>query len=325
MKVLVTGANGFLGTNTIYQLLNQGYKVKGLVRKKTNLNLISHPNLEIVVGDITVLSDIEKAIENCVFVIHIAATTDPKLLKYKEYEFINVIGTRNILKSAISNKVKKLIYVSTANVFGFGTLKNLGDETVTIKEPFDKSFYSISKLEGQNIILSNSKRIEVVVVNPSFMLGPFDSKPTSGKIILMGLKNYVLFYPPGGKSFIHVNDVSKGIVCALEKGRNGEAYLLTNENLSFKQFFEKLRTKIKRKPILIKIPKFILLTIGFFGDGLRLLGIRTTISSSNLKTLCINTFYSNNKAKNEFQLNFKTTDEAIEDTLNWIKSTRKII
>ena len=325
MKVLVTGANGFLGTNTVHQLLNEGYKVKGLVRKKINLNLIPHPNLEIVEGDITILSDIEKAIEDCFFVIHIAATTNLKLLKYKEYEFINVIGTRNILNVSINNEVKKLIYVSTANVFGFGTLKKLGNETVAIKEPFDKSFYSISKLEGQKVIFSKSKSIDVVVVNPSFMIGPFDSKPTSGRIILIGLKKYFLFYPPGGKNFIHVNDVSKGIVCALEKGRNGEAYLLSNENLSYKQFYKKLHIKTNRNPILIKIPKVILLIIGFFGDGLRFLGIRTSISSSNLKALCINNFYSNNKAKSEFQMNFKTADEAIEDAFNWFKNTGKII
>lgn len=324
MKVLVTGANGFLGTNTVSELLNLGYQVKGLIRNKLRSRNISHQNLEFIKGDITNLSDLEKAITDCLFVIHIAAVTNPKLLNYKDYEKVNVTGTENVLKACLKGKIKKLVYVSSANVFGFGNINKLGKENDSIKIPFSKSFYSISKLEGQKIVFSKSHKMDVVAVNPSFMIGPYDSKPTSGKIILMGLKKYVLFYPPGGKNFIHVKDVSKGIISALEKGINGEAYLLTNENLTYQQYFKKLIAKTTLNPVLIKIPKELLHIIGFLGDVFRKLGIKTSLSRTNLGTLTINSYYSNHKAKTQLNLKFTPIDDALTDAINWFQNNGEI-
>jgi len=324
MKVLVTGANGFLGTNTVFELLKQGYQVKGLVRNKASASKVSHQNIELIEGDIKNVLDLEKAMKDCLFVIHIAAITDPKLLNYKDYEKVNVIGTKNVLKACLNSNIKKLIYVSTANVFGFGNITELGKENDQIKNPFSKSYYSISKLEGQKIVFSNSHKMDVVSVHPSFMIGPYDSKPTSGKIILMGLKKYVVFYPPGGKNFVHVKDVSKGIISALEKGKNGESYLLTNENLTYHQFYRKLLVKTTRNPILIKLPKELLYTIGILGDIFRKLGIKTSLSSTNLSTLCIQSYYSNDKAKRELNLKFSPIDEALTDAVNWFQNSGKI-
>ena len=89
--------------------------------------------------------------------------------------------------------VKKFIYVSTANAFGYGTLTKLGSENEEIKVPFSKLYYALSKLKAQQSVLLRKKEIDVITVNPTFLIGPYDSKPSSGKIILLGYQKRLVF------------------------------------------------------------------------------------------------------------------------------------
>jgi len=324
MKVLVTGANGLLATNTIIELLDRGYLVKGLIRNKNKFASFEHTNLELFEGDITNELDIDHAVKDCDIVIHAAANTNQNLLKLSDYQEVNITGTEKILKASIDHAVKKIIFVSTANTFGYGSKNKPGTELTEIKEPFSNSYYALSKLKAENIILKASKKIDVVVVNPTFMLGAFDAKPSSGRIILMGLKKYVVFYPPGGKNFIHVNDAASGIVNAIKKGKNGETYLLANENLSYKEFFVKVNMNTKNNPLLIKIPKLFLLFLGTIGNMIRLVGIKTDLSKTNMKILCVENFYSNKKAKKELNLTSTPIDDAIDDAIKWFKRNGEI-
>jgi nucleoside-diphosphate-sugar epimerase len=221
--VLVTGANGFLATNVIVELLSRGYAVKGVLRDLKSFGYPAHSNLELVQGDFTEEKFIEKAISGCDYIIHAAAITDQSLARYSDYHRVNVAAVENLITIAIREKVKRFVYIGSANAFGYGSKENPGDEQQPARKPFTSSFYAISKLRGQQAALAYSDKIDVVAVNPAFMLGPYDSKPGSGKIILLGYKRKIVFYPPGGKNFVHVQDVAKGVVSALEKGRNGEA------------------------------------------------------------------------------------------------------
>ncbi|MBD0832456.1 NAD-dependent epimerase/dehydratase family protein [Aestuariibaculum sediminum] len=320
LKVLVTGANGLLGTNTIIELLKQGYQVIGLVRNSDNYIGEYHKNLTLEEGDILDLHSLEKALMGCTYVIHTASISSPKISKYKTFEEINVHGTKNLIDAALKQKVKKVIYIGTANIFGFGTLENLGHEHNPIKSPFTKSFYSQSKLKAQELALSKSSAMEVVSINPAFMIGGYDSKPSSGVIVLRGLNKRIIFYPPGGKSFVCVTDVVQAIINSFDLGQSGEAYIVTNENLTFKAFYQMLNRKQKRKATLIKIPKYILLLAGLFGDGLNRMGLVTSFTSNNLRLLCINSYYSNEKTKLHLRVNFTPLEEGLEDAISWFES-----
>jgi dihydroflavonol-4-reductase len=317
MKVFITGANGLLATNTIIELLNRGYHVRGLIRNAKKFTYFKHPDLELVEGDINDYKITNNALQDCDYVIHAAGLTIQKSIKYSDYHKINVKGTENVLNASPENKIKKLVYVSTANTIGFGTGSDMGNEKMNIKEPFSKSHYVISKLEGQKIVLSAPKKIEVVVVNPTFMIGAYDSKPSSGRIILMGLNKYILFYPPGGKNFVHVQDAAKGVVAALEKGKNGESYLLAGENLSYKEFFQMLNERINKNPVMIKVPGFILLSFGLLGSLFRKTGIKTNLSTIHMRILCLKNYYSNKKSMDELGLTYQPVKEAIDDAVTW--------
>ena len=321
-KVLVTGANGLLATNVIAELLTEGYHVRGLIRNPSSFRYRQHPHLQLIQGDITNRQDIEAAMQGCIYVVHVAAITAQHFLRYVDYQDVNVTATRNLIEAAIRFDATKFIYVSTANTFGYGTKEAPGCENLPIKSPFDKSLYALSKLDGQSVALSYKSRINVVVVNPTFMLGPYDSKPSSGRIVLLGQRKRILFYPPGGKNFIHVQDAARGVIKALEKGKNGEAYLLANENLSYKEFFQKMASKTGNHPLLIMIPRPLLLVAGVVGSMLRVFGVKTEVSLTNMRILCINNYYSNKKVVKGFGLSVQPIEKAIADCLEWFSSNR---
>jgi dihydroflavonol-4-reductase len=320
-KVFVTGINGLLGTNVAENLLNNGFLVKGLIRDKAKFEGKIHPNLELHQGNL--FDDLTPILKDVDFVIHIAAETNQNLLHYHNYQKINYDATVLLFNTAIYCKVKKFIFVSTANTLGYGSIDDLGNEKKKIKPPFTNSFYAKSKLEAEEYLFKNKDKIEVQIINPTFMIGAYDSKPSSGKIILMSWKKKIIFYPPGGKNFVHVKDVSKGIIACLEKGKNGENFLLANKNLSYLEFFKKLNIIANQNPIMIKVPKQMLITLGYFGDFIRLFKIKTNINSTNMKALCVSNFYSNEKSIKELGINYLHTEVAINDALKYFQSKKK--
>ncbi len=315
--VLVTGANGLLATHVIMELLAQGYQVKGLLRDKQKFQLGEHPHLMLIQGDFTHTPTISEAVRNCDFVIHAAALTNQDLINYAPYQRVNVEAVKELMKASIRAGVKKVVHVSSANAFGYGTKEHPGNETRGIRKPFSKSLYAYSKWEGQQEVLSFKNQMEVTVVNPTFMLGAYDAKPGSGRILLMGFPKKILFYPPGGKNFVGVRDVAIGVLKALKQGKNGEAYLLAGENLTYLEFFRKLSLITHQSPLYIRIPKGLLLSVGLIGNILRTLGMATQLSLNNMKILCINNFYSNHKASGELGLRFTPIEKGIGEGIEW--------
>ena len=316
-KVLVTGATGLLATNTIFELVAQGYYVKALVRDKARCLINNLPNTEVIESDFENYSSVENALKDCHYIIHAAGETRLGLINYDDYRKSNVSITGDILKIAVKMGVKRFIYISTCNVYGYGTKESPGDETKKIDKLFSKSKYVKSKLEAQQLVLSYSDKIDVVIINPTFLIGAYDQKPGSGRIVIMAYQKKILFYPPGGKSFIDVKDAAAGIIQAMPKARNREKFILAGENLSYKEFFTRLNVLTNTNPVMIKIPGFVLKTIGLFGDLFIFFGIATEISSVNMRLLCVKNFYSNAKAEKELTIKFHKIDKALNDAVNW--------
>jgi nucleoside-diphosphate-sugar epimerase len=219
--------------------------------------------------------------------------------------------------------VKKFLFVSTANTLGYGNTTFRGNEQAPQLYPFTHSMYAQSKLEAEEYLLKSRKNTEVVIVNPTFMIGAYDSKPSSGKIIFWAWKKNLVFYPKGGKNFVHAEDAANGVLNAIEKGRNGEKYLLANENLSYKEFFKKINRITHQNPVMIAFPNGLLSFLGLIGEGLRKLKIKTNLSTSNMKALQIYNYYSNQKSVNELGLHYQSVDKAIEDAIQYFDQNNK--
>ncbi|NIF04861.1 NAD-dependent epimerase/dehydratase family protein [Chryseobacterium sp. Tr-659] len=320
-KICVTGATGLLGTNVIIKLLENGYSVIALVRKKSGWMGEENENLKLVETDL--LSDFSSHLKEIDCVIHIAAETRQNLLSYDEYRKVNYEMTVNLFTQSKTADVKKFLFVSTANTIGYGNTIFWGSEKAPQLYPFTHSFYAKSKLETEDYLLQNRKDTEVVILNPTFMIGAYDHKPSSGKIIFWAWKKKLICYPKGGKNFVHAADAAEGVIKAIEKGKDGEKYLLAHENLSYKEFFGKISRITNQKPIMIPISNKVLSILGLIGDGLRKLKIKTNLSTTNMKALQVCNYYSNLKSVKDLGMQYQSVDKAVSDAIEYfIKNNR---
>jgi dihydroflavonol-4-reductase len=314
-RVFLTGASGLLGYNLLIRLLDSGYQVYALVRNRSSLQHLSSEKLRVIEGDLLVENDYS-AMQACDLVIHAAADTRQNARHCKDYS-ANTLGTDLLLKACKKYNIRKLIYIGTANVFAHGTKDFPGDESKGTMRPFINSPYVQSKRYAQNKVEDMASTINCTSICPTFMIGPNDFKPSSGRIFNSILKKRWAFFPSGGKSFVHVNDVVDVIMHCLHRNASGEQFVVSNENLSYKEFFEKVIRLNGQKTRLIKLPNSMLYVVGLLGEVLRIMHLPTSASLTNVKILMISNYYSHAKVQKEFGIQFKPIDQAIKDALRY--------
>lgn len=321
-KVLITGANGFLGSNVARELFRKGYEVKLMIRPSADVSVIEDIPSEVFYGDISEEAEVMKAMEGCNFVVHTASITEQWAVTFREYERVNVTGTKNVVKACLAHQVERLIHVSTANTIGPGNKNRPGTELNSFTLLNVNSGYISSKYIAQQYVLEQVEKAKLpaIIINPTFMIGPYDAKPSSGKLILHGMNKRVVFYPPGGKNFVHINDVCTGIISALEMGKIGDCYLMAGENLTYKEFFSLLNKVSGQRSKLIRIPEFVLKIAGIIGT---LSGIFSPVSRklnySSAYMLCLYNYYSGNKSERELLLKYTPIENAIDNALKWFR------
>lgn len=321
-KVLVTGGNGFLGSNLTRELYRLGYDVRVLIRPNADMKGIADIPCEIFRGHIDREEDVFQAVAGCNFVIHSASVTEQWSVAYEEYERINFTGTQHIVQACLTYEVEKLVHVSTANTIGPGSKEKPGTELNGFTLFHANSGYINSKYLAQQYVLEQVERrqLPAVIVNPTFMIGPNDVKPSSGKLLLYGLNRKILFYPPGGKNFVYIHDVCQGIINALHKGETGNCYLLAGQNLSYREFFGLVNKLENKSRWLVRIPRFVLKLGGFAGNIRKLLtGDTGKLNRSTAYMLCLDNYYSGRKAEMELSVQYTSAEEAVRKALQWFK------
>ncbi len=325
MKILVTGANGLLGHHVVMQLQQMHHDIRIILRGSRNL-YFDKTGIEIIQGNFTDYISLKKAADGCDAIIHIAAVTATDLLHYDDYRSVNTTGAANVIRVADELNINRIVFVSTANTIGYGNPEKMADEHCDIEYPFTKSFYARSKVEAEKLFVAASKKTgrHVIIINPTFMIGSHDVKPSSGKLMLMGYRRRWMFTPKGGKNFVAVTDVATAVCNALTMGQNGERYLASGVNLSFTEFY-KIQSRVgEYEQNIIEIPDALLEMAGKAGDFIRLFGVKTEICSMNLNQLTIREYYTNKKAVQELKMPKKPIEQAIEEALEWFKKNASI-
>ncbi len=325
MKILVTGANGLLGHHLVMELLARNEQVAVIVRSTANICFDLH-RVEVFTGDFTEYETFKKAAAGCDAVIHAAAVTATGLLHYSGYEQINVLGSANVLRVCDELRINNIVFISTSNTIGYGTSGFPADERSPIQFPFCASFYAQSKLAAEKLFLDASRQPgkHIVIINSCFLIGGYDTKRSSGRLLKTGYRKPLLFIPRGGKNFVPARTVADAACNALKHGKNGERYLICGENLSFREFFEKQKRIGNYPQLCVEIPDPILKITGRVGDVLIKLGIPTELKSMNLRQLMIKEYYSGIKAENELNFSSCSLDDAIIQTIRWFKKTKKV-
>ncbi len=321
-RILVTGANGLLGAHVVRCLLSKGYRVLVMVRKGSNLKALEGLDVDWFEGNVTDKEDVVRAVIQSDFVIHAAARTTQSPSSLEAYREVNINSTKYLVEAAEKYRIERMVYVSTANCFGNGSKEHPGNENTPFIPWLKKSGYAYSKLLAQQLVLESvrQKKVNAVIVNPTFLIGENDVKPSSGEVFLHVVNKRLVFYPPGGKNFVDAAMAAEGVVAALEKGRSGECYLLTGENLSYREFFEKVMSVTQQRSVFVPIPSWLLKCAGFAGDLLeKYLKLPVRLTRVNARMLSLGNYFTSEKAAKELGFRELPVQESVEKAILWFQ------
>ncbi|MBL7705552.1 MAG: NAD-dependent epimerase/dehydratase family protein [Taibaiella sp.] len=323
--VLITGASGLLGANLVRYMHQLGYKIRVLVRPGAHLTVLADIPMEIIHGYIDRKECVEEAMQGCDYVVHAASLTTQWGTPYEEYKKINIHATQLIAQACIAYGVKRLIYISTANTLAPGSKASPGTELNAFGLHHINSGYINSKYVALQYIQEQVQQngLPAIIVSPTFMIGRYDVKPSSGQMVLHGIKKGIMAYPSGGKNFVHVEDVCAGIVKAIEKGTIGEHYLLAGHNLSYKEFFRLTDFHAGSRRRKVQIPGSLLRGLGRLGSLVQSLsGKSVKLNYASAYMLSLDNYYSGKKAERELGIEYKSIELAVADAVAWFRETK---
>jgi dihydroflavonol-4-reductase len=324
MKVLVTGATGFVGSHIAQLLAAQGADLRLLVRASSKTGNIADLKAERIVGDLRDPDSLKKAVQGCEFVFHVAAdyrlwVRDPEQM-YRS----NVEGTRAIIRAAQESGVKRVIYTSSVATIGFTATGRVADEDSPVSLRDMVGHYKRSKFMAEQIALEAGRQGgNVVVVNPTTPVGPQDIKPTpTGRIIVDFLKRKFPAYVDTGLNLVDVTEVARGHLLAMEKAVPGKRYILGGENLTLKQILDKLSALTGLPSPTTKVPHLVAMGFAvfdqFFTGVLLRKEPRATIDAVRMGRKKM--FASSAKAEQELGYKVVPIEDALRRAINWFQT-----
>ena len=319
MKAFVTGGTGFIGANLVRLLVDEGYTVRALVRPTSRLDNLQSLDVELVKGD---LSDpnIWQQMVGCQVLFHVAAHYSLWQAEKDALYRHNVLGTRHVLAAARQAGIERTVYTSSVAAIGVGGSGTVVDETY--QSPLDElvGHYKKSKfLAEQEAMQAAQAGQDVVVVNPSSPIGPWDIKPTpTGDIILRFLRRQMPFYLDTGLNFIDVRDVARGHLLALERGRAGDRYILGHENLTLKALLDQLAQLTGLSAPQSSVPAWLPFSVAWIDERiLTTLGKPPSVPLDGVRMAKHPMYYDASKAVRELGLPQSPLITALKDAVDW--------
>ena len=322
-KCLVTGASGFLGTNLVHELVKQGWQVRASGRSENKY--IADLPIEYVCADITKPDDVDRIVEGCEFVFHVAGDTSFWNKQFELQRKINIDGSINIAEACLKHGVKRLICTSTIDVFGYDPNGASVDETSKNYNFGNMGYnYGDSKYEAdQRLKKYNSDQLEVVTVYPGFMVGPYDFTLQIGRVFFELAEGKLPGYPSGGGSFCHVSEVAKAHIAAATKGKAGEGYIcagMPHSNLYYHDMFKRMAEAINAKAPKLIIPRWVLVAYGYGCEFIsRFTNKAPEMNPGQARYLSCPQFTSSAKAIAELDYKVPDVETCIQDTLSWYR------
>jgi dihydroflavonol-4-reductase len=323
MKAFVTGATGFVGSHVAQQLAAAGADLRLLLRPTSSTANLEGIEGERVIGDLLQPESLRKAIAGCEFVFHVAADYRLWTRNPEEMYRCNVEGTREIIRLAQQNGVRRVIYTSSVATMGFSSNGHLADENspVTLRDMI--GHYKRSKFEAEKAALdAGGKGADVVVVNPTTPVGERDIKPTpTGRIIVDFLKRKFPAYVDTGLNLVDVKEVARGHLQAMEHGKSGERYILGGENLTLKVILDKLATITGLRSPKVRLPYAMALATGVVDTAVTGVMLRREprVTLDAVRMGRKKMFVSSAKAERELGWKIVPVDDALHRAVAWFR------
>ena len=314
---MVTGGTGVLGNYIVRRLLDDGYtNIEVFTRSgiKSDSEFANDERVIFTRGDIIELFPLTDSIEAADYVIHAAAMVSFNPRDFQMMKRVNVEGTSNVMNLSATLNVKKVIHVSSIAALGRSEKSNLITEKSRWVNSKYNSYYGVTKyLAEQEAWRSYVEGLSVAIVNPSLVFAKGDWNQSSLQIF-QKVYDGLPFYPKGGTGIVDAKDVAEFIVRLLETEEEGERFILSAKNLSYKDIFTKMANEMDRKPPQKQAPKWMLSLLW------RLEKVRCFISGANplitresVVSTAHQSNYDNTKSLSFEGFKYRKADETIEE------------
>ncbi len=324
MLTLVTGATGYLGSELVRELRARDRQVRALVRSEAATARLASLGIETVRGDVTEQSTLPEALADVHTVFHMAGVVGHRAEDDDRLQEVNVTGARNVLIAAMHAKVERVVFTSSVAAVGpAASPRHPRDEGAFMIDGDDgrPDFrYARSKAHGElEAIKAAEAGLNVVIVNPGFVIGPGDVNRVSSWPIEEYLRGRLRFTVPGGLSYVDARDVVAGHLLAEQHGQQGERYILTDDqgNLSHAEFFARVGRVCGKRRRQVRMPLDVLIPMVRAGTALRL---PLPLDAEELRSSARWWFYTAAKARDQLGFMTRPLDDSIRDTANWLKA-----
>ncbi|MFN6400430.1 MAG: NAD-dependent epimerase/dehydratase family protein [Planctomycetota bacterium] len=325
MRIAVTGATGLLGNNVTRLALGRGIQVVAISRNSTSARSLEDLKLQKLDADITDFDSLDRIDGKLDAVIHSAAHIHIGWSQRQQGIQTNKNGTANAIRLAQKHQAR-LIHVSTVNTLAIGSADRIVDE----QTPGDGQVpctYVVSKRSAeQEVRQAIQQGGDAVIVYPGFMLGPWDWKPSSGRMIMDLRKGAPPLAPSGGCSICDPRDVADAILQAIAKAPGGSRYILAGENWTYFQLWREITKQFGARGPWTFLRRPGQIAAGSIGDLLgKLTGKEPLVNSAAIAMSSQYHWYSSQLAIDQLDYRIRPVDESIADAIDWMRQQKMFV
>ncbi len=314
-RTLVTGGTGFIGSHVARALAARGDELRLLIRRRARTEHLADLDYQRVPGDVTDRRAVRRAMNGVDRVFHIAGSTSLRVQDHDRVFEINLGGTRNVLEAAYDAGVERVVHTSSVAAIGPAPPGRTVDET----QPFTAGGLGIAYVNSKHeaeveALRFAAKGLDVVCVNPTFVLGPDAPTRSSMGLVRRFLMRRIPVYVDGGLNIVDVRDVAAGELLADEKGKPGERYILGGRNFTLQRLFADLARISGAAPPALRLPA----PLAIRGvELMRRVGIPLPVSREEVRSGTLWWTYRSTKAKRELGFRARPHEETLEDAVRW--------
>jgi dihydroflavonol-4-reductase len=319
-RVLVTGAGGFLGTNLVWALREHGFAVRAFVRRPPRgSHWAGLDDVELAIGDIRNVHQIERALDGVTGVLHAAALTRLIPRPRRDAFRVNVEGTHNVCTAALRGGVRRLVFTSSASTLAPGTAEQPATEQSPVNREAIRAPYFAGKRAAEEVVRAfNAQGLETITLCPGYLLGPRDPRPTTNEMLLYAARWRWPIFPPGGMNILDVREAALAHVRALWLGRPGERYILAGSYRRYADLGDAVRRLLGSGGVWV-LPRWtriagsipLALASGIFSD------VPNGLTVPSFQYGFVAYHLSGAKADQTFGLTHRPPEETVRDTLRW--------
>jgi dihydroflavonol-4-reductase len=313
--IAVTGANGLLGSCIVRKLHENKIPFVALKRKDSDTSILNDINTQINWRDADICDPIQlsEALKDVKGVFHTAAYVSFNPRKAKTVFEINTVGTQNLINACLSNDVKRVLHISSVAALGRKKGQNYLNEDNKWSDDAINSNYAQSKYKAElEVFRGQEEGLSTLIVNPSVILGFSDWNKSSAQLFKY-IANEKPFYIDGALNYVDVRDVAEASIQLYNSTLEGDRFILSGGNITFKMFFEKVAFAFKKKAPRIKVNPSVAKILAHLESGRTFFtGSEPLITHETTRLANAYFEYDNQKVKKALNFNFQSIDQTIE-------------